>query len=234
MQAVLCDMDGTLADSEKLWDRALDDLMAHLGAGPLPEPARHETVGGSLRFSTGVCFREAGRPDPAEDELVAACEWLFDRAGELFAEGVPWRPGAREFLHGLRASGVPVALVTNTVRSLTEVALETLGRENFAASVCGDEVARPKPNPEPYARAAALLGVDPARCLAVEDSPAGATSAVAAGCPVLVVPCELPVPGGPRRTQRVTLEGVTVDELRAIVADLSGTPSERPVHGDER
>lgn len=62
MQAVLVDMDGTLADSEKLWDRALDDLMAHLGAGPLPEAARHETVGGSLRFSTGVCFREAGGP----------------------------------------------------------------------------------------------------------------------------------------------------------------------------
>lgn len=220
IQAVLVDMDGTLIDSEKLWDRALDDLMAHLGAGPLPEPARHETVGGSLRFSTGVCFREAGRPDPSEKEMTAACHWLFDRAGELFAEGLPWRPGARELLRALHAAGVPVALVTNTVRSLTETALDTLGRWNFAASVCGDEVSRPKPDPAPYARAADLLGVDPARCLAVEDSPAGATSAESAGCAVLVVPCELPVPGGPRRVQRVTLDGVTVDELNRIFADL--------------
>ncbi len=222
MQAVLCDMDGTLVDSEKLWDRGLDDLMAHLGAGPLPEAARHETVGGSLRFSTGVCFREAGRPGYTEDELVAACDWLYARAAELFAEGLPWRPGAYELLHGLRAAGVPVALVTNTVRSLTETALDTLGRENFAASVCGDEVTNPKPDPEAYARAAALVGADPAGCLAVEDSPAGARSAESAGCAVLVVPCELPVPGGTRREQRVTLEGVTVDELYRIFADLSG------------
>lgn len=213
-------MDGTLIDSEKLWDRALDDLMAHLGAGPLQEPARHETVGGSLRFSTGVCFREAGRPDPSEEEMTAACHWLFDRAGELFAEGLPWRPGARELLRALHAAGVPVALVTNTVRSLTETALDTLGRGNFAASVCGDEVSRPKPDPAPYVRAADLLGADPARCLAVEDSPAGATSAESAGCAVLVVPCELPVPGGPRRVQRVTLDGVTVDELNRIFAEL--------------
>jgi HAD superfamily hydrolase (TIGR01509 family) len=222
MEAVLVDMDGTLADSEKLWDRALDDLMAHLGAGPLPERARHETVGGSLRFSTGVCFREAGRPDPSEDELVAACDWLFARAGELFAEGVPWRPGAREFLAALRAARVPVVLVTNTVRSLTETALDTLGRDNFASTVCGDEVSRPKPDPEPYATAAARLGLAPSRCLAVEDSPAGATSAEAAGCPVLVVPCELPVPGGPRRVQRATLEGVGVDDLVRMHGDLSG------------
>ena len=222
MQAVLIDMDGTLADSEKLWDRALDDLMADLGAGPLPEQARHETVGGSLRFSTGVCFREAGLPAPSEQELVAACDWLFGRAGVLFAEGVPWRPGARELLRALRAAGTRVALVTNTVRSLTETVLDTLGRENFAASVCGDEVLRPKPDPAPYARAAELLGVDPSDCLAVEDSPAGATSAETAGCAVLVVPCELPVPGGPRRVQRATLEGAGVDDLEWIFADLSG------------
>ncbi|TCK24268.1 HAD family hydrolase [Pseudonocardia endophytica] len=222
MDAVLVDMDGTLADSEKLWDRALDDLMAHLGAGPLSEPARHETVGGSLRFSTGVCFREAGRPGPSEDELVAACDWLFARAGELFAEGVPWRPGAPELLAALHTAAVPVVLVTNTVRSLTETALDTLGRAHFAATLCGDEVSRPKPDPELYATAAALVGADPSRCLAVEDSPAGATAAEAAGCPVLVVPCELPVPGGPRRAQRATLEGVGVDDLVRIHADLSG------------
>ena len=158
--------------------------------------------------------------------MAAACDWLFARAAELFAEGLPWRPGAYDLLRGLHTAGLPVALVTNTVRSLTETALDTLGRENFAASVCGDEVSGPKPDPEPYARAAELLGVDPSGCVAVEDSPAGATSAEAAGCAVLVVPCELPVPGGPRRVQRVTLEGVTVDELNRITRACPG-PSGR-------
>ena len=167
MQAVLCDMDGTLVDSEKLWDRGLDDLMAHLGAGPLPEVARHETVGGSLRFSTGVCFREAGPARVLRGGARRGVRLALRAGGGAVRRGpAVASAGAHELLHGLRAAGVPVVLVTNTVRSLTETALDTLGRENFAASVCGDEVTNPKPDPEAYARAATLVGADPAGCLA--------------------------------------------------------------------
>ncbi|WP_374225915.1 HAD family hydrolase [Pseudonocardia sp. KRD291] len=216
------DMDGTLIDSEKVWDRSLDELMGRLGAGPLSTGARQESIGGSLWSSVRICFREAGR-DPStvpEAEMAAAGEWLFTRTGELFGEGLPWRPGARELLGSLRAAGVPAALVTNTIRSLVELALDTLGRENFAATVCGDEVGLPKPAPDPYLRAADLLGLDPARCLAVEDSPTGAVSAEDAGCVVLVVPCEIPVPGGPRRVHRESLTGVTLSDLARIHASV--------------
>lgn len=219
LQAVLLDMDGTLIDSEKVWEVALNDLMKHLGAPPLPTAARRESVGGSLDSSLRICFREAGRdPDgvPA-GEYAETGEWLYERAGELLGHGVPWRPGARELLGALHDGGVPAALVTNTVRVLVDRVLGTLGREHFAAVVGGDEVARPKPAPDPYRRAAELLGVDPRACVAVEDSPTGARSAERAGCAVLVVPCELDVPPGPRRVHRAGLVGVTPAELAGVL-----------------
>ena len=83
--------------------------------------------------------------------------------------------------------------------------------------VCGDEVAATKPDPAPYLRAAELLGVDPTACVAVEDSPTGTRSAVAAGATVLVVPADVAVPTGHRRVHRDSLEGLGVDELRALL-----------------
>ncbi|MFP5070000.1 HAD family hydrolase [Pseudonocardia nantongensis] len=219
--AVLLDMDGTLIDSEKVWEVALNDLMKHLGAPPLNTAARLESVGGSLESSLRICFREAGRDTVPAGEQREAGAWLYERAGELFAHGVPWRPGARELLGALHAEGVPAALVTNTIRVLVDHALETLGREHFAAVVPGDEVAHPKPAPDPYRRGAELLGVDPADCVAVEDSPTGALSAERAGCAVLVVPCELAVPAGERRVQRDTLSGVTPADLGALLRSVA-------------
>jgi beta-phosphoglucomutase-like phosphatase (HAD superfamily) len=81
-------------------------------------------------------------------------------------------------------------------------------------TVCGDEVPHGKPDPDPYLRAAELLGVAPQECLAVEDSPTGATAAERAGAVVLVVPCEVPVPAGPRRVHRASLVGLTADDVR--------------------
>ncbi len=82
--------------------------------------------------------------------------------------------------------------------------------------MCGDEVPEGKPDPAPYLRAAELLGVEPAECLAVEDSPTGAAAAEAAGCTVLVVPSITTVPESPRRIFRTTLEGLTVPDLFAL------------------
>ena len=122
----------------------------------------------------------------------------------------------------MRAAGCPTALVTSTYRELTEVALDTIGRGFFDVTVCGDEVAATKPDPSPYRRAAELLGVDPRECVAVEDSPTGTRSAVAAGATVLVVPAEVPVPAGERRVLRESLVGLTVDDLRDALPGGTG------------
>jgi HAD superfamily hydrolase (TIGR01509 family) len=185
--AVLFDMDGTLIDSEKVWAVALGELAAHYG-GELTDAVRRQLVGASSAYTMATMLEHLRQPwrDPA-----AGSAWLDRRVAELFVDELQWRPGALELLTAVRRAGIPVALVTNTNRPLVEVVLRTIGP--FDAVVAGDDVARPKPDPQPYQRAAELLRVDPHDCVAVEDSPAGIASARAAGCAVVAVPSELPL-----------------------------------------
>ena len=227
MKAVLFDMDGTLVDSEKLWDVALNELYSRLG-GELSPQVRAATVGGSAEGVMRIVYHDLGLdPDPAG--MAADADWLHDCAGELFDAGLPWCAGARELLDALAEAAVPMALVTNTRRSLTERALNSIGRHYFAATVCGDEVVAGKPAPDPYRRGAALLGLRPGECLAVEDSVTGADAAEGAGCPVLVVPNDVEVPVTARRRHRETLAGLEVAALRGIFAELqSGSGWQTP------
>ena len=217
LAAVLWDMDGTLVDSEKLWDVALYECAEWLG-GTLTEEQRLTLVGSNMDATARYLLEVTGH-EPTAEAIATTGGWIRDRTSSLFADAVPWRPGAREALAAVRAAGVPSALVTSTERALTELALNTIGREFFDVTVCGDEVdGRNKPAPEPYLRAARLLGVDPARCVAVEDSRPGTESAVAAGCLVLVVPNDVPVDPGPRRVFRTSLVGVDAATLAEIHA----------------
>jgi len=218
--AVLWDMDGTLVDSEKLWTTSLHDTARWLG-GALSPAAREAVVGGDMPRTLATLFDDLGLPHDAE-RMAAAERFLNDRTAELFAGGLSWRPGAQEALRLLDHLGWPTALVTNTERALTEAALDSIGREHFAVSVCADEVPFGKPDPDLYLRAAELLGVAPARCLAIEDSPSGALAAERAGAAVLVVPCDVPVPAGPGRVLRPSLVGLTRDDLQASYAEARG------------
>lgn len=217
VEAVLWDMDGTLLDSEKLWDIPLYEFAEKLG-GTLSLATRQAMVGSSVPRTMAMLFAEVGIDQPSADDVADGAAWIMRRTEEVFRAGLPWRPGAREALRAVRDSGLPMALVTSTERSLTEVALDTIGRDLFDVTVCGDEVdGRNKPLPEPYLKAARLLGVDPTRCVAIEDSPTGVASAVAAGCTVLVVPCDVPVEQGERRVFRESLEGLRSETLARLL-----------------
>ncbi|MFI1988700.1 HAD family hydrolase [Actinoplanes sp. NPDC020271] len=201
---MLFDMDGTLVDSEKLWGSALEDLAVHAGSR-LSTEARLAMVGTSMPVSMAIFREDIGQPGRPSAPDVA---WLTERVAELFADGLVWRPGAQELLLAVREAGLPTALVTSTERRLAEVALKTLGAENFDVLVCGDEVARPKPDPEPYLTAARLLGVPIGECVAIEDSPSGVASAVAAGARVLAVPAEVELPSHDGILVRSSLAGI--------------------------
>lgn len=217
LAAVLWDLDGTLVDSEKLWDVALYEAAEWLG-GTLTESQRLTLVGSNMAATSRYLLKVTGRPVTGE-AVAGTAEWIRERMAGLFAGAVPWRPGAREALAAVRAGGLATALVTSTDRALTELALDTVGREFFDVVVCGDEVdGLNKPHPEPYLRATRMLGADPARCVAVEDSKPGTESAVAAGCTVLVVPHDVAVEEGEHRFFRTSLTGVTARTFADLLA----------------
>jgi HAD superfamily hydrolase (TIGR01509 family) len=214
--AVLFDMDGTLVDSEKVWDVALTELALHAG-GELSAAARQAMIGSSMARSMQVLHDDLGQP---WRDAAADAAWLTERVHELFGGGLTWRPGARELLAVVRGAGLPTALVTSTGRRLVEVALQTLGRQSFDVVVCGDEVTAAKPDPAPYRMAAELLGVAIEDCVAIEDSPTGVASARACGAAVLAVPCELDLPPLAGVVQRDSLIGVDMPFLASLITTV--------------
>jgi HAD superfamily hydrolase (TIGR01509 family) len=208
--AVLFDMDGLLVDSEPLWLEVETAVMARLGPeGPgWTEADQMQLLGGSLDRTVRYLLTKATRPAPPE--VIA--EWLMTGMAErVRSRGVPVRPGARELLASVRELGLPHALVTSSERQFMEVVLASTGMR-FDALVCADDVSATKPDPEPYLLAAKLLGVDPGRCFALEDSPNGVASAEAAGCRVIAVPSLTPIPPAPGRL------------VVASLLDLQATP----------
>lgn len=217
LRGVLWDMDGTLLDSEKVWDVSLAELAARLG-GVLSPSARGAMVGTNMATSMDILYDDLSLT--GRDRDADAC-WLDDRTTELFAEGLRWRPGALELLLDVRRAGLRTALVTATNRPLVERALQTIGAEHFDAVVCGEESA-PKPDPAPYLEALAQLGLAPGEVLVIEDSPTGVQAGRSACCPVLAVPCAVPLAERAGVLLRETLSGLTAQDLRAIWACLTG------------
>jgi HAD superfamily hydrolase (TIGR01509 family) len=211
LAGVLFDMDGTLVDSERLWSAAMDRVAGELG-GALSPAARARTVGQAVPLSVGIMLEDIG----AAESVESTVELLLTITGEIFAAELLWQPGAEELIDAIRAAGLKTALVTNSPRSLVDVALDMLGDHRFDVTICGDEVVRGKPDPYPYLRATELLGLTADAVLAVEDSPSGTKAAVDAQIPVLVVPSVVAVPEGPGRIFASSLLGATVEELRHL------------------
>jgi HAD superfamily hydrolase (TIGR01509 family) len=209
--AVLWDMDGTLVDTEPYWIEAEREIVAAHG-GVWTDEHAHALVGNPLLVSAEY-IRAHGNVDLPPVEIV---ERLLDRVVAAVRRRIPWQPGARELLDELIGEGVPCALVTMSWARLADAVTEQLPAGTFEAVVTGDRVRHGKPHPEPYLTAAALLGVPPGDCLAIEDSPTGTASAAAAGVPVVAVPAVVRVPPGPGHVVVPTLEGRSASELYAL------------------
>ncbi|MGQ0844698.1 MAG: HAD family hydrolase [Sporichthyaceae bacterium] len=210
--AVLWDMDGTLVDSEPYWIECEYALVESFG-GTWSQHHAHQLVGGDL-IESAKYIAEHGKVPLEPAEIV---HLLLDGVVARTRAHIPWRPGAEALLTELRALGIPCALVTMSWRIFAEAVLDGLPEGTFSALVTGDEVDRPKPDPEPFLLAARLLGAQPKDCVAIEDSPRGVAAAVAAGVPTLAVEHVLPLAPGPGRTLASTLLGVTAADLGALL-----------------
>ena len=211
--AVLWDMDGTLVDTEPYWMAAEHHLVEEHG-GVWSDEHAHQLVGNDLMVSAEYIRAHS----PIELKPVEIVHELLADVVARVKEHVPWRPGARELLESLVAQGVPCALVTMSWESLATAVVSNLPDGSFAAVVTGDVVRHSKPHPEPYLAAARLLGVDIGACVAIEDSPPGVASAVAAGIPTIAVPHHVEVPETIGAVQISTLVGLTPPDLLRLFA----------------
>ncbi len=203
-------MDGTLVDTERFWIESEHELAAEHDR-PWTEEDSLALVGSGL-LEAGAYIRRRLDSAMTAEQIV---DYMAARVSSRLAEGLPWRPGARELVRDFAEAGVPQALVTMSYASIAAPVVDALG---FDVVVSGDAVERPKPHPEPYLLAARRLGVEPDRCLAVEDSKTGATSANAAGCIVVAVPHAVHVPEAARRTILRSLDGQTPGSLWALAS----------------
>jgi HAD superfamily hydrolase (TIGR01509 family) len=184
-KALLFDLDGLLIDSERL---ARDAIMATAAA------MGHDLDAAKFAAMVGV---------PEDGNRVQLAAWFgrdfsfgdFQNAyraamrARLAGRPMPLRPGAAALVADAATLGLPMAVVTSTRRARAQAHLGETGLLGaMALLVSRDDVARPKPDPEPYAAAVSGLGLVADDCLALEDSPTGLAAAAAAGTMAVMVP----------------------------------------------
>jgi HAD superfamily hydrolase (TIGR01509 family) len=204
-------MDGTLVDTEPYWIAAETSLIESFGGTWTHEQALG-LVGLGLEDGARI-FQGAG----VRMGVTEIVDYLTDSVMEqLRTRGVPFRPGARELLHDVRAAGLRTALVTMSLGRMASSVTELIDGEAFDVVIAGDDAHRPKPFPDPYLQACELLGVHPGETVAIEDSPNGLRSAVAADTVALGVPNIVSLEGVGARGLWPTLEGRTAADLHAF------------------
>ena len=193
LDAIIFDVDGTLAETEDVHLAAFNDAFAAAGLPWRWDEALYERLllvtGGKERIAHYL--REAGLPPLPPDAVAALHAAKTAQYGARMQAGwVALRPGVARLIAEARGAGVMLAIATTTSLPNVEALLTaTLGAGSlgwFAAVGAGDTVAAKKPAPDIYAWVVRRLGVAPGRCVALEDSENGVHSAAAAGVPVVV------------------------------------------------
>ncbi|QIM17401.1 HAD family phosphatase [Leucobacter insecticola] len=203
-------MDGTVIDSEPHWLAAELRMLSRYGI-ELKAETRDRLVGSGLTAAAKL-FQDLGVPLEI-DEIIA--EWADAVIAELRGGATEWRPGALELLTSLAEAGIPSALVTMATRRIADAVVAMLPPGTFVGIVAGDEVAREKPDPDPYLRGAAMLGVQIEDCLAIEDSPNGLRSAHASGAIAIGVPHLVSLDNAPHHELWPSLAAIDAKELSA-------------------
>lgn len=225
MQALIFDFDGVVMDSEPIHYEAFRQTVAPLGVDFSWEAYCADYLGFDDREGFVAILSDAGRTPDTYDlaDLIAAKTQIVQH---LLATSTDAIPGTVEMLRAANDAGIPVAICSGALRIEVEVACEALGILDRVRLIVGaDDVERSKPDPESYRLALSRLGevlgqsLNPAACVAIEDSPVGLQSAIGAGLRTCALatsyaPAELAI------ADRVAgnLTEITLDELTALAS----------------
>jgi pseudouridine-5'-monophosphatase len=190
--ALIFDMDGTLLDTEPLYTEATQKVLDPYGA-TYTLGLKRQCIGGDSHVSAQIVIDACELPLTTEAFLKARETHLM----ALFPSA-PEMPGTAAFIEALAAKGVTLGLATSSHRHLVDVKFNHRPwAKHFSVKICGDdaELKRGKPAPDIFQLCAARLGVDPADCIAFEDSPNGVTAAIAAGMQVVAINSPYVEPG---------------------------------------
>ena len=211
LEAVIFDLDGVIVDSEIWWDDVRRDFAAARGM-PWSTDDRVAVMGSNSRQWSATMRERLRLEEPIERierEVVDAV------VARYLAEGAPGIPGAVEAVRRVAAAW-PVAIASSAHRDVIDAALRGVGlAELLTVVVSSDEVPHGKPQPDVYLEAARRLGVDPRRCLVIEDSLNGVLAGKAAGMTVVLVPNHA-VPPAPGAAE-------AADVVLELLADLDPT-----------
>jgi len=190
MSAILFDMDGTLVDSEPLWLQAEIEIMQEVGCIWTAED-QLACLGGPRAKTEKMMQDKSGNRMPNGyfgDQLDNLME-------QKLASELKIYDGALDLIYECKDFGLKVALVTASGSRLMNVVLQNFPKDLFDVVVSGDDVARSKPDPEPYIKAAKALSVEITKSVVIEDSVTGVTAGLASGAQVIGIPhlVELPV-----------------------------------------
>lgn len=205
--AVLFDMDGLLVDTEPYWLETERELMADFGVIWQSEDQLY-CLGGPMQKVGDYMSSLAQNRESSE----WFAEELIDRMAKKF-ENITLMPGIADLLDEIAALNLPTALVSASPRRLVDAVLASFPVSPFTVTISANDVTRGKPHPDPYLKAAAILGIDITRSLIIEDSPTGVTAARASGAFVVAVPHIAPVEPALRSTIIDTLLGRKLKEL---------------------
>lgn len=210
LQGVLFDLDGTLIDSEPLWFEVGRTVIERHGAIWTSDSST-KLLGVNLPKIGEALQRAVGRADLSGEYLL---DEVVQEISGVLRTSLTWRPGAVSLLSSLNSAGVPVGLVTASYQPIVDAVKSHLPAGTFQATVSGNDVSQGKPHPESYLLGAKRLGVEPDRCVAIEDSPTGIASAEGAGCHVIGIPSQQPLPESPGRLILTSLEEIDLDVLK--------------------
>ncbi|NBR93352.1 MAG: HAD family phosphatase [Actinobacteria bacterium] len=209
-EAIFFDMDGLLVDTEPYWLATERELMAEFDV-----LWRHE----DQMYCLGGPMKKVGDYMSSLANSRESSEWfiaeLISRISLKF-RNISLMPGIRSLLDEIEEQLLPCALVSASPRVLVDAVISSFEKSPFEVTISADDVERSKPHPDPYLKAAALLGVDIVKSLIIEDSPTGVTAARASGAKVIAVPHLAPVSPAPRCAIITTLEGRSLKELWAL------------------